>query len=53
VRAALRRAAAAPVTIAVRGEGGPNGVEVRYHGDTWQVPSLARAAARLEHEAPR
>jgi len=48
-----RRAAATPVTVAVRGEGGSNGVELRDHGDTWQVPSLARAAARLELEAPR
>jgi len=39
-----------PVTVAV-GDGA--GIEVRYHGDRWHVPTLENAAARLSLEAAR
>lgn len=37
-----------PVTVTA---GAPDAVEVRYHGDSWAVPSLAHATRRLELEA--
>ena len=43
--------AATPVTVAAGASG--DAVEVRYHGATWQVPTLAGAAARLALEATR
>ena len=42
-----------PVTVCAGGAGSPDGVEVRYHGETWHVPSLADAGARLTAEAAR
>ena len=45
-----------PVTIAASGAAGRTGgpdIEVRCHGDTWRVPTLEQAAARLSLEAPR
>jgi precorrin-3B synthase len=45
---------ATPVTVVAGGaDGGSAGAEVRYAGAVWQVPSLERAAARLELEAAR
>ncbi|HEV2777316.1 MAG TPA: hypothetical protein VGV90_17135 [Solirubrobacteraceae bacterium] len=41
---------ATPVSVAVAAV---DVVEVRYHGDTWHLPSLASATARLELEAAR
>jgi precorrin-3B synthase len=39
-----------PVTVAA---GAADRVEVRHHGDAWQLPSLAAATTRLELEAAR
>ncbi|MBW3608958.1 MAG: precorrin-3B synthase [Actinobacteria bacterium] len=41
---------AAPVTVAARAA---DALEVRYHGEVWDLPSVAAAAARLELEAAR
>lgn len=41
---------ATPVTVAARAA---DSVEVSYHGDIWQLPSLAAAAARLDLESSR
>lgn len=41
---------ATPVTVAARAA---DAVEVAYHGDIWQLPSLADAAARLDLETAR
>jgi sulfite reductase beta subunit-like hemoprotein len=43
--------ASTPVTVAASAL--EPGIEVRCHGDTWHVPTLEHAAARLTAEAPR